>query len=1451
MPKYSVKKPFTVVVGVIMLLVLGFVSFTQMTTDLLPAMSLPYVVVVTTYPGASPERVESTVTEVLESSLGTVNGVENVTSTSSENFSLVILEFEEDTNMDSAMVKLSTAIDQLTLPDLAGPPMLLELSPDMMATMMVSADYEGMDIYELTQFVEDEVTPYLERQGGVANVEATGLVEKSVEIRLDQTKIDAINARMLAKVTKAMDDAQEELDNAREEIDDAREELESGKKKLESEQQNTTDQLAETSKLLDQAMATQSAYSAQVSGLEASKMALETERKAYTDNKIVENYDKINAAFQELIASTTPGNDKYDQLYDTVYAQVYPAVSEKLYPAALSPLVKGLLQEAILELQISDRIEGTAEDSAEESSAEGTVGAAESGTAGNEAETDIPETGSSDETQRKIAALQELLDSVTEENAEQVLTAAVEQGLIQADRADAVRTAAGTAAEAMAAPVARQTTKQQLEEMRAGLPADVADAVANPDKLNSVIAMMEAAGQGEMAAMLSVDSLSRLNDIVNTRIPQIDTELANLNIEIQTARAVLDQVNKTVQEAVDGYAQLEAGKMQAAITFGALNAQMASGESALESAVTQIEEGEEALKNARETALENANLDSLLNMSTLSQMLYAQNFSMPAGYIYEGENQYLLKVGNEFSSVEELENTLLCTIEDIGDIRLKDVSYVTMIDNSGESYARMNGNDAVLLSIYKSSTAGTSAVSRACNDAIEELEEKFDGLSITPMMDQGDYIKLIVNEVLSNLVWGALLAILVLAVFLRDTKPTIVVAFSIPISVLFAVVLMYLNGITLNIISLSGLALGVGMLVDNSIVVIENIYRLRSKGVPAARAAVMGANQVSGAIFASTLTTVCVFLPIIFTTGLTRQLFTDMALTITFSLLASLIVALTVVPSMGATVLKNSKEKTHKLFDKIMRGYEKVLRFCLQVKIVPLALSIGLLIFSAWEAANMGLILIPEMGGNQMSVSVSAPEGTSDEDAYAMADRIMSRFSEIEGVENVGAMSGGGMMSMLGGGSSGSGTSSFRFYVLLDEETSQDNSVVADRMEQILLEEGGEGSVSKSNMDLSSLSSGGMQLDIYGKDLDTMLQVSEDMMELLGKVEGFTEISNGQEEGDEEIRIVVDKDKAMGLGLTVAQVYSQLASRLTTEKTATTLTLGGQEYPVIIVDTTDEVTLDNLMSQEFETTVMGDGGESETETHTLDEFASREEGKSLVSIRRENQARYISVTASTEDGYNTTLLSRQVEKLLKDYQVPEGCSVEIAGESTQVMDAMMDMIKMILLAIVLIYLIMVAQFQSILSPFIVLFTIPLAFTGGLLAVWFSGEQLSMVAMMGFLVLAGVVVNNGIVFVDYVNQLRLEGMEKREALVETGKTRMRPILMTALTTILAMCTMAFSKDAAAAMGKGMAVVTIGGLAYATFMTLFIVPVLYDLFFHRKLKKVDLGDESTLHEKDGVV
>lgn len=1365
MSKFSVKKPFTVLVAVVMLIVLGIVSFMKLTTDLLPTLSIPYVMVMTTYPGASPERVESDITQVLESSLGTVNGVENVNSTSSENFSMVTLEFADDTNMDSAMVKLSTQINQIELPEKAATPILMELSPDLMATMYVAVDYEGSDIYDLTTFVEETVVPHMERQPGVASVTPTGMVEKSVEIRLDKKKVDALNAKVLGIATDKLDEAQAELDDAKKELSDATSEINSGQEKLKEEQETTTKELAEYSKMLDEAMATKAAYAAILVGLQADETALNAELKAYKDNKVEKNYEKVNKGFED-VRDTIQSQKTYDAIYNVIYQQVrIAAVQQALESAGISGIT-------------------------------------------------IDENN-----------IDQYLAMLGQEVTDQINAAAAEQ--------------------------AKVLTEQQIQEQLGNVPVDIKDALDHPEKLKAFKKMLKDQGQEEAAEALTKKNLQQLYDIVNVRIPQIETELANLKIEIAAAKEVNKKVEESIAEAESAYVDVESGKITAAASFGALTAQLESGKTTIEQGKEQMKQAQEQLDESREKALKSANMDALLSVETLSQLIAAQNFSMPAGYIHnEDDTEILVRIGDEFNTIEEIENMILCKVDKIGDVRISDVATVEVVDNAEDSYAKLNSNDAVILSIMKSSTAGTSDVSKTCGEAMEQLQKEYPGLHMIPLMDQGDYIELIINSVLSNLIWGALLAIIVLAIFLKDYKPTLVVAFSIPMSVLFAIVLMFFTDITLNMISLSGLALGVGMLVDNSIVVIENIYRLRNKGVPAARAAVMGAKQVAGAIAASTLTTICVFLPIVFTTGLTKQIFTDMALTIGYSLIASLIVALTFVPCMSATVLKNSTEKSHPWFEKMIAAYEKTIRACLKVKVIPLAVAVVLLVFCVIRVFSMGMVLLPSMGGNQMSVTMSVPTEWEVEDGYKAADELLEKVKAMEGVVNVGIMSGGGGGDLMM--SSGSNRD-FSVFIILDDATGKNNDVVAKKLESIMQEGFSETeyTIATSNMDISALMSSGLSIEVYGEDIDQMLEVSHDMMELLGEVKGFGDVSNGQEEADKQLIVSVDKDKAMRLGLSVAQIFMELSGQLTTDADVTTLSTTGEDYQVVLINETKKLTQDNLMDYEFKTKTTDEDGKEIEETHKLSEFASVSQGENIASIARVNQERFITVSAVTMDGYNTTLLSRQVEVKLAKYTAPEGVRVELAGESTEVMSMLEDMLLMITLAIIFIYLIMVAQFQGLLSPFIVLFTIPLAFTGGLIGLMITGEDISMIAMMGFLILAGVVVNNGIVFVDYTNQLRLAGMEKREALVETGKARMRPILMTAMTTILAMMTMALSKDASAVMSRGMVIVTIGGLAYATLMTLYIVPILYDIFFRKEIKEVDIGDENDFSDLDGPV
>ena len=1423
MPKFSVKKPFTILVAVILVIVLGFVSLSGMQTDLLPNMNLPYLLVVTTYPGASPERVESDVTQPLESSLSTINGVKNVTSQSNENFSMIVLEFEDDTDMDSAMVKASTAINQMgdSLPDLASAPTLIEMSPDMMATQYVAVDCEGMDIFELSKYAEEEIIPNLERVNGVASISTTGLVEQTVQITLDQDKIDEVNDKLLVQVSDRLADAKKQLDDAEAGIQDglsqlnkAQAELDSGKAELETQKKSITDQLRDAVEQLNE----------QIPALEQ-KISEMGDQLTKAQNQL-DGLKADPSRLPELKISLSS-----DELASTrqILAQFDPQYNEEEMPADLTEAASDPVKQAAMIASI-DR--ATA-------SINGMVGSLTGGMTIDEASSALNQqiVGLSSQIQEcdaQIRQLQQALESAADEETRAATQAQIEALQAQKETLEQQLSAAQTQKETL------NTLDLALSQLELAKTA-----------LNNAALLVQTRQQVENEVNASLDSqrtaLEQTIADLNTQIEKGEAMLSQLNSQRAQLESALQSMaeNPTDPALADMAVQLLFSGTQAQISLGEF--QISSGKTQLEAGQTQLDTAREEYESAREEALNNANLDQLLNMSTLAQLIGAQNFSMPAGYIEGGEgddNEYILKVGDAFSSVDELGDMILCNIDGIGDVRLRDVANVEMVDNADDAYAKVGKNQAVLLAIYKSSTSSTSSVSKASNAAMEAMMEENPRLHLIPIMDQGDYIELIVKNVLSNLIEGAIFAVVVLALFLKDVRPTLVVAISMPLSVLFAIVLMYFTGINLNILSLSGLALGVGMLVDNSVVVIENIYRLRNRGLPAPRAAVQGARQVSGSIISSTLTTICVFLPLVFTTGMIMDLLSDMALTIGYSLIASLIVALTVVPCAGSTVLKKQKEIRHPWFDRLLNLYEKALRFCLNCKPVPIALAVGLLVFSVWQVIHMGIVLIPEMSTNQLSVTVEMPENTAKEDAFATADAVMDQLIAIDGIETVGAMSGGAATGAIAGMSTGSSTDNTRFvyYIVLNDEGGKNQAAIRQQIADRTADLPCEVKTSSGGMaDMSSLTGGGLQIDVYGNNLEDLLTASEQVMEMLSHVDGLTEISNGQEESDAEVRIVINKDKAMRLGLTVAQVYQEIAKALTTDSTFTTLTVGSDTYDVSIVDNTRTPNLDDIFDLEFETTATDEDGNTVKETHRLGEFASRRTGESYASISRENSSRYISVTSTTMEGYNTTLISRDVEKEMQNLNLPAGCTAEIAGESTQVNDMVQEMVKMMALALAFIYFIMVAQFQSLLSPFIVLFTIPLAFTGGMLGLLIAGEQLSLISLMGFLVLMGVVVNNGIVFVDYANQLRIGGLGRTEALVATGRTRMRPILMTTLTTVLAMTAMLLSTDPGSEMGKGMAIVVIGGLSYATLMTLFIVPVLYDTFYRRPPVNVDVGDD----------
>ena len=1292
MEKFSVKKPFTVLVAVIMVLMLGFVSISNMQTNLLPDVSTPYLMVVTVYPGASPERVESEVSDVMQNALGTVAGVENITATSAENYSLLLMKFSDDTDMNSAMVKVSNKVDQTTasLPSSCLTPSIIEYSLNMNAFMTVAVSRDGSDVYDLSDFVSDTLVPYVERKGGVSSVSTNGLIEKMVQVQLSQEKINAINEKLLEVIDVQLADARKQLESAEAQI-------EAGRKEYDRQFKNYNKTVSDT--VMQQ-------FSGQVGE------AVETVRK------------------------------QAQALLDSVN-QLIAVVQEPEIQQALIDVRDGLQR-------VMDKFN---------------------------------ETGMKD-IDSLIEIVAELRD-ITDK-----LTGALQQ-LQQ-----------------------RLNTESGTEGSTA---ADLADDLQVQQSLNTVY--------------------NTLNDVIK-------------------AMDDVPGLMSTFSDALGTYSQQQ---MQAYMKFTEAREMLNEYEK-------QLTEAKQQYEDAKEKAMASSDVSKMLDIDTLAQLIYAQNFSMPAGYVKDSSGKsWLLKVGEEYDSIEDISGALLLHVDGFGDVRLSDVADVEVIDNAEASYTRLNGERAAVLKIYKGATSSASEVSDNCLSAFQELEAQYDGLHVVVLSNQGNYITIIVKSILSSMVIGAALAIIVLAIFLRDVKPTLVVGFSIPLSVLFAVVLMYFTGMDLNVMTLAGLSLGIGMLVDNSIVVIENIYRLRGRGVPAARAAVQGAKQVGMSVVASTLTSVCVFLPVVFSSSIVKSLMQPMSLCIGYCLMASLIVALTVVPAAASTVLKKAEPKQLKWFDKIQDKYAKSLEWCFRHRALPLLAAVVLLAFCGWRVFSMGVELLPTITSNEAIVTLSTTKDLSKEDSYAIAGKAVEAMLEVDHVEEVGITTdtrvAGMDIGQLGlptaitdllNAANSYGT--YQVNVMLDESLSSSEIETARQALEDALSgiEDCTAKVEISGMqELTSQLASGLSVKIYGADAETLSQLSEKVVDIVNDTEGFANATNGLGSGDATINLHIDRDKVRSYGLTVAQVYQQIAAKLTTTTTAQTpVTVDGSTMSVQISNNLDPVTKENMMDITFETTVMSADGTTSTGTCTLADMATWDTGSAPDSITSENQTQYVSVTADTLDGYNTTVQARVLEKKLNEFalsdEMPEGCSFSMGGESDSVNFMVNEMVQWLALALPFVYLVMVAQFQSLLSPFIVLFTIPLAFTGGLLGMLFTGQQLTMISLMGFIVLMGTVVNNGIVFVDYANQLRLGGMERRAALIATGKTRMRPILMTTLTTVLAMLQLVFSNDMASQLMSGMAIVIICGLSYATLMTLYIVPILYDILFKKPPLNVDVGSDDELDD-----
>ena len=1242
--KYSVKRPYTVLVAVVLVIVLGVVSLSKMTTDLLPDMSFQYALVITTDMGASPEQVESDVTAPIESAMATTSNIKNISSISYNSYSIVTLEYEQNANMDSVVIEIQQSLDQISgqWDDSIGTPMIMKVNPDMLPVLAAAVDVDGMDAAKLSEYVENELSPAIESLEGVASVTTTGQLEEGVQVTLNQDKIDALNKKVQKSIDKQFAKSQKEIDANKKKVEDGQSSINTGSDQL-------TDAINQT--------------------MDKQQELLKTEK------------------------------DLKNQLADL-----------KKQQKSLSQI-----QSGIQTFMQSDTYTG--------------------------------------------------IVSVLKDNPQLA----------------------------------------ESEEMKAQI-----------KQLNKVVKEQFAA-------------LSSLGITVNTYedLPAASAEVGKLLAQVNTGIKTIESAQKKV----------ESGKVSLSSALDTLNAnasltalKVSASSAELTSAASSLEDAQSKLDDAKDSAYDSADLNKVLSEDTITSLLAAQNFDMPVGYAMDGDTQYLVRVGDAVEDVEDLKKLPLIDmgIDGVKTICLSDVADVTVTDNSDETYAVINGNPGIMLSMEKQTGYSTGEVTDRILEKFKSLEKEDSNLHLSVLMNQGVYIDMIVNSVMQNMIWGALLAILVLLLFLKDIKPTIVIACSIPLSVVAAVVLMYFTGITLNIISMSGLMLGIGMLVDNSIVVIENIYRLRGEGYSIKKAAVEGSKQVTGAIIASTLTTVSVYAPIIFTEGITRQLFVDLALTIAYTLVASLVVALTFVPAMSSVTLRRTKEIRHPWFDAMKEWYGRALAWCLRFKPVVLIVAVVLLVASAALSVSKGLNFMDmDMETNQISVSVSAKEGEklTFQELTEASNQVMKRISDIKGIDTIGAMAGGNSTSSLMGG----GNDSVSMYILLDEDADVKVSDVTDAITEKTKDLDCEVSTNTSSMDYSSYFGSGLSVRIKGNDIETLQKLAGEVADVMKDTKGTTDIDDGMEDSEPQLTISVDKKKAAKYGLTVAQVYQLVSAKMADSKTVTTITTDIKDYKVYVqTEEQADTKLSDIKDMTFSYTNKN-GKEKEI---PLTKICKMKETSTLSTISRDAQTRYITVSCGVDEDHNVTLVSNKLQKAIDKLDIPDGYKVEMTGEDETINESMKQLVLMLVLAVIFIYLIMVVQFQSLLSPFIIMFSIPLAFTGGFIALLLTGQEINVLAMLGFIMLSGLIVNNGIVLIDYINQARRAGASKKEAIIESGKTRVRPILMTVLTTVLAMLTTALGIGDGSDMMRPMAITLIGGLVYGTILTLIVIPCIYDLFNREK-------------------
>lgn len=829
-----------------------------------------------------------------------------------------------------------------------------------------------------------------------------------------------------------------------------------------------------------------------------------------------------------------------------------------------------------------------------------------------------------------------------------------------------------------------------------------------------------------------------------------------------------------------------------------------------------------------------------LQAEHISRIIQAENINLPGGSVKKGNKNIFIRTVGEFESIDDIKK-LPIPLPRGGTVLLEDISNVNLKFKEVSSIARINGKESIDLSIQKQSGTNTVKVAREVNKEFKEIEKEFPDRKINKMFDQSNYIKYSISNVFDNILYGSIFAIIVLFLFFRNIKSTLIISISIPVSIIVCFSLLYFNNITLNLMTLGGLALGIGMLVDNSIVVLENIFRFRQEGYSIVDASIKGASEVSLAVTASTLTTIAVFLPIVFVEGLTSTLFKELALTVSLSLIASLIVAITLIPMLSSKLLSIQNNKVNKkmsnkfntFFKKIINGYKKLLYWSLHHRVIVVTIGVLIFVVSIVAVLSVGAEFFPEMDEGQFMISVRLPSGTELETTERVVSQVEEVLEGIDEIETVSSNIGGNGMFITSMGSTDKAT--INVAVKKIEERDRSTSLIADEVRKKLKDIPG----AKIKVEVISLVTMGgglggesISIKVKGEDFEELKKIGDEFVILVSSVDGTREVKSNYSKGIPELQIDINRLNSSKYGLTAAQIGSAVRNSIR-GIISTRYRYDGDVIDVIIKGDIDfSSNVSNLNNIEIDTPI---GTKVQ-----LEQVADISTKRGPSAIRRDGQSRVITITGQIVNR-DLNSISKDIEKELNKYEMPKGYIYEIGGQNKELNEAFSELTLAIILAILLVYMVLASQFESLLHPFTIMIAVPLAFAGGALGLYFTGKTLSIPALIGAMMLAGIVVNDSIVLIDYINILRRRGEERLSAIIKAGPIRLRPILITTLTTVLALIPLALGIGEGAEVMAPMAIVVIGGLSLATLLTLIFIPVIYmifddiSLFFKRPLRK----------------